>query len=736
MSPRGVGRLSRIFRRRRISASGTEGAGTATAIATVAAVGLSFSTQGVGVAVGTATSSVVGLAFSPQGVGVAAGSSSASAASGSAGDIDVGNGIFVRSGHPRLHYTPETLPTVQGWMAGEWNAPFQTIVTAAVQRMEGQDPPNYPGLYADYYAFVWLMGSVAGINYWGKTINDFGNAAVQAMRDQVAQGPAPTNQLWGQTVNHPYHTQDETIHCMARAWDWMFNYAGFTNADKISVSGWFAAAPLNIVPRAGVNFNPKTVENAPGSEDQHPAYWGLAFAGDGYQDAAAVTLIASFSPHWLEGQHVDMLNYEARGDFGQRVLGSYGGWYPVRPIHMLHAWKVATGIDYFSDPTPVSPAAVWATGLVKTQIALEKAHRPGSVIPLGQSPGNILVNSPVCRMLTGCLEDVPERGWAASLGGTVPSDIGFQYIFQEMLTANADIAPVAPPTSGYWFSTTYGLLVQKRTDQTHLTMGAPIISLRGHTWASQGGAARDAVPLGCTLTVAGTPVLVKHIGDYRGASRGCYGQNAMRFYRAGMTPAESDGDTAWTGGFNGGYTSANKVTEIVAGDNMGGISSYTDGHAVANLTKWYLSTRVSAYTRTYDWGSTSFDVQDSVTLVGDAVAWSRWYTGHVPVINGVQLSNGITDYSTAQVAAGLTIVLGPVTWTYTAPANTSLRVVGGPTHRWIDDNWVVDTFQTFDPQSSDNPEWSEGGGAIENGEWNFTFIGSPGGGTWTHHFAW
>jgi len=74
------------------------------------------------------------------------------------------------------------------------------------------------------------------------------------------------------------------------------------------------------------------------------------------------------------------------------------------------------------------------------------------------------------------------------------------------------------------------------------------------------------------------------------------------------------------------------------------------------------------------------------------------------------------------------IVIGPVTMQILSAPGARLKIVGGPSHRWVDDNDFVQNFP------KDNQFWTEAGGALEASEWALTLIG--GSGVWDARFTW
>jgi hypothetical protein len=227
-----------------------------------------------------------------------------------------------------------------------------------------------------------------------------------------------------------------------------------------------------------------------------------------------------------------------------------------------------------------------------------------------------------------------------------------------------------------------------------------------------------------TLTVKGVPVLVKHVGVHRNGASQAYGQNTMRFYPSWRGAPPTGSESVNAGFARGTGIKAKRVQEISPSDALGGITGWTPGRAVASLTRWYDNARVKDYVRTYEWGGGFLRVIDEATVQSGIEAWSRWYTGHRPVINGSPVRDGITDLETAPG----TITLGPVRWTITAPPGTRLRIVGGEGHRWVNDRWEL-----FDVKA-DNDAARNAGGWLDVGEWTITFIGPSG--RWHHHFTW
>jgi len=613
----------------------------------------------------------------------------------------------VVTGVQPLHYTTEQRTRFQGWLTGVWNAQWQSFIGAL--NVPPKKPPKYPGELADLYAWSWFAGVVPGITYGAKTEpTAAAEEAIRLLRLQVVQ-PLSGDQLWG-AVNHPFHSQDESVACVARALGFLWDYPGFTAADKQAVAEWLGNTTLHF--GSALTTVPYALEKSPGSEDHHYAYYGLAIRWSGFAEAQCQQLLDSFPVQWLNGSWLDLLNYESRGDFGQRVLGAYGNWYYTRIILTMHAWKIATGTDYIN-------AGSWARNWVRTAIATQKPHKPGALIPFGTSAAPLGISKDVMQMLTGVLDGI-EAQWAAFLGGPIPTGMPAAYYLQTMLTANPEVVPVEPPKDFTWFSEAYGLVAVNRADKTQITMGAPPVYLIGHTWAAQGGGPREAIPLGVTLTAEGVPVLVKHVGDYRDSAKGAYGQNAMRVYQVGVPDLPI---TGYSGGYGGTYTQARIVPQIRPEDDLGGIKAWTPGRAVADLTKHYLATRVTRYVRTYEWGDDFLRVLEDLDLQPGMEAWQRWYPAFRPVINGVSVPDGFTEMSLPDE-----IVIGPVTMQILSAPGARLKIVGGPSHRWVDDNDFVQNFP------KDNQFWTEAGGALEASEWALTLIG--GSGVWDARFTW
>src|SRR5690606_30472328 len=155
-----------------------------------------------------------------------------------------------------------------------------------------------------------------GIDYKGRTPETFAERAVQLIRQKLAEGIPEYKGNVYVAVNHPYHSGGEWFGSLARAHDWLWDYPGYTAADKKAVAEYLLEVsrimfevghPNDGKPAMNWNGPGDAFANSPGSEHHHPWYYMLPLIGDGLIDETkARQILATFDTHWLNGGWLDV----------------------------------------------------------------------------------------------------------------------------------------------------------------------------------------------------------------------------------------------------------------------------------------------------------------------------------------------------------------------------------------------------------------------------------------------
>lgn len=709
--------------------------------------------------------------------------------------------INVTTVHPRLHILADSAPAqylgvrltpfrARIASGGPLHSYWQTFVTGVngVLGLEGNVRQKTVTRYITQCSLVFLGGHVPGIDY-GEfpngtplTYQSYAAYARSRMLEELSfnAGLPPWPDSVYNAMNHPVGSPTEFIQNMARAHDWLIGggYAPYTATERQNVAAYLVQATINLLERipAGETkpYFPVDGKGAfgdnTGGNHQSPWYAPLVIKGDGYFDENRIQgWIEYFNVLQLTGGWTDSNHYHARG-FGGPAYGSYHMWYMYRNALVHHGWKTATGQDYFNIATPVSPDAGYFKNYPLSAWLLKSTYRPKYLVPMGQSAGDLSTNGPeiASTMFTG-MGGVPAADAMKVAGGSIIPANDVDIDWRILVTCDPTVTPSSNFPYGIHHSKTYGMIVDKRSDGTHLIMAHNTIKPGGamHTWGSSGGSYPVAIPFGFYLAVNGTPVFTKHVSNDRNVgiqAKGprAHGQCNMRFYDPaqplptgplGEAGGTNENYNYWTNGGLGkpSWSNAVRVDNIVASDALGGITGYTPGTGtLANpniataltLHKHYqeIANVLSAYQRIYKWGTNHLRIIDDWTVGGGFPNLScRWmaYTGLRIFVDDVEIPIGawalrgdVGSNIKLKNTGGTTIV----TWTIPqAPSSYELYIGGGPSSNW---EWIDDLGGAW-PSGNNNYLYPDATkpGALALGDRTIMFK-SVGSGDWEHLIQW
>jgi hypothetical protein len=325
---------------------------------------------------------------------------------------------LARREHPRIWITRENVPSFQRRLAGEFKLEYQAFVahadstitrergrtkaTAArrpeekerksaqrakkaaqgpkpgrarqsIERPEPEPAGNDPSALAVdlprgdvaeslilNYAFIYRIGDVPGVTY-GRPLREYGERAKTLLLDAASLSTVNKASYWP-----------------AVAYDWLHDL--LSPDERLQVWRYLKAADqkLHSIKDPWDDRSSRSV--------QRRILAGLAFWGDGIDDAAAGTLLGMYQTHVLNGGMLDGANLIAADDGGVSEGFSYaarGGESSTMEnlIKVLEGWRTGNGLtreEVFggSAATSLRYFPQWVAYLIRP-FAVRKADRPG-----------------------------------------------------------------------------------------------------------------------------------------------------------------------------------------------------------------------------------------------------------------------------------------------------------------------------------------------------------------------
>ena len=515
--------------------------------------------------------------------------------------------------HPRLGLTQEMIPDLRAKIAAVYQDDFREFVRLTDACFNSDTSP----LDARHLAFVSLIGEFDFVSYghrdpvdgdldpYREKAKDILLNFIQAEMAKYSSDPANYRPP---VSDEPQY--DELI-ATVMLYDWL--YGSLNQAERDEIVEWLLINPYCI--EGG-----RSIWSSDYFEATMPWYVGLGFYGDGVRytddrgveidaDARAQELLDYFYVRMVDGGDLDAQNWAAGVNGGTTELGSYGQYHPYKHFLQLWPWYTATGDNYFESHGSFSKYPEYLLYRLKPA-ARPDGSSPGDqewrYIKLGQATTTL---SRACqypqglRTLDALLNEIdPElaalnRWMLENAAGDSPR---YRYEMLDMfLMGDERIASQSPSELGLPSDVYYaglGLSVMRSGwwesadpsldffPDTAITVLAPHYMLDGHSqWQA---------PRGFTIDKFG-PLALQLNGYVRpNVSR----YNCMLF---------TDPSEVLDGGFRSSSGAPDEATAYVPGStwDIGGMKAvvYSEeaSYMSMELTKQYLSDRVSSYTREF-----------------------------------------------------------------------------------------------------------------------------------------
>jgi len=244
---------------------------------------------------------------------------------------------LARKVHPRLHFTPESLPRVREAISRHYRAEFNAYVRWAASAPADHDTNRLNETGHDPFralmiheAFLGMLGRVEGIVYPAMP-EELGRRAVATFLARLEAG-------------------QKLAYAAALTYDWTFN--AMTAEERVRAAKLMAARPIEhkvfseTLEKPG--FRPEQLFSSKYYEGFYAFFLGLALWGDGPADAEADRAVDTFAPTMLGCGYLDAHNFIAGQDGGQPEWIGYSSWHPRTHIVLVDGWRTATGEDYLA----------------------------------------------------------------------------------------------------------------------------------------------------------------------------------------------------------------------------------------------------------------------------------------------------------------------------------------------------------------------------------------------------
>ncbi len=244
---------------------------------------------------------------------------------------------LARKVHPRLHFTPESLPRVRDAISRHYRPEFNVYVRWAASAPADHDTNRLNETGHDPFralmiheAFLGMLGRVDGIVY-PVTPEEFSRRAVTTFLARLEAG-------------------QKLAYAAALTYDWTFN--AMTAEERSRAAKLMAARPIEhkvfseTIEKPGLQ--PQQLFSSKYYEGCYAFYVALALWGDGPADAEADRAVDTFASTMLGYGYLDAHNFIAGQDGGQAEWIGYSSWHPRTHNMLADGWRTATGEDYLS----------------------------------------------------------------------------------------------------------------------------------------------------------------------------------------------------------------------------------------------------------------------------------------------------------------------------------------------------------------------------------------------------
>jgi len=230
--------------------------------------------------------------------------------------------------HPRLLLSAGELPALRTKLAGPLKADFQEFVSYLDSSLSAAAGDSEYYYFMRDYAFLYAVGNVSGISY-GNSAANYGAKALELLRKISAAGT----------------TGDPAIQTMAETYDWI--YPLLSSGDKQAVVVALKAAAFA---PGGPGGGKSAFHHREVKDRLNYILAGMAYAGDGIDDADAATRVGSYSTLVSSDTGVQPArNFIAGSEGGVSVGQSYavngtgGDGLVMTEMQFTEAWRTANG---------------------------------------------------------------------------------------------------------------------------------------------------------------------------------------------------------------------------------------------------------------------------------------------------------------------------------------------------------------------------------------------------------